>query len=348
MKTMRILLKRNRWVAVGLVLLFVLGGCSSANKEQASLTPNTASALHEGNSASDVTELPRAEQAVVIFDEPAVPLTEAAAPTILLPTRPGTKTYGSGGITIDASNTSEGYISCRYTGSAGRVKVQITKSGGVTYTQDLRTDGTYEVFPFTQGNGSYTVNVFEHVRDQMYTMLYGTTITVNLSSSTAPYLYPNQYVNYTAESAVVKKAAEESKDTQTQLAKVEKVYNYVIGHISYDRDKAATVKSGYIPTVDSILTSGKGICFDYGSVMAAMLRSLGVPTRLEIGYVSGGAYHAWISVYTPETGWVNGVIQFDGTSWKLMDPTFASSGQQSASIMQYIGDGKNYSPKFYY
>jgi len=23
-------------------------------------------------------------------------------------------------------------------------------------------------------------------------------------------------------------------------------------------------------------------------------------------------YHAWISVYTPETGWIDGIIHFDG------------------------------------
>ena len=82
--------------------------------------------------------------------------------------------------------------------------------------------------------------------------------------------------------------------------------------------------------------------------MAAMLGSQQIPTRLEVGYVSGGAYHAWLSAYTKETGWVNKVIQFDGKSWKLMDPTFASSGGQSDSIMKYIGTGSNYSVQYYY
>ena len=31
-----------------------------------------------------------------------------------------------------------------------------------------------------------------------------------------------------------------------------------------------------------------------------------------------------------------------------MDPTFASTGGQSAAIMKYIGDGKNYSVKYLY
>ena len=338
MKTRTTLPKLNNLLAVALVVLPLLAGCMSVDSTP--IPASSGSAQSAG--APDVT----GGLQTLEIPEASVPLSETT--TLRLPTRPGTKTYGSGSVSIDASNLSEGYFSIRYTGSSRRVKVQIALSGGITYTQDLRTDGTYEVFPFTQGSGSYTINVFENVRDQMYTMLYGTTVTVTLSSSTIPFLYPNQYVNYGADSAVVKKAVEQVASAETQLAKVEKVYNFVIGNIKYDRDKAATVQSGYIPAVDNILALGKGICFDYGSVMATMLRSQGIPTRLEIGYVSGGAYHAWISVYTPEAGWVNGVIQFDGKSWKLMDPTFASSGNSSSSIMKYIGDGKNYSTKFYY
>ena len=78
-----------------------------------------------------------------------------------------------------------------------------------------------------------------------------------------------------------------------------------------------------------------------------MLRSQGIPCKLVVGY-AGTAYHAWISVWSEETGWVDGVIYFNGTSWHRMDPTFASSGKGSKAIMAYIGDGKNYSAKYFY
>ncbi len=78
-----------------------------------------------------------------------------------------------------------------------------------------------------------------------------------------------------------------------------------------------------------------------------MLRSQDIPTKLVVGY-SGNLYHAWISVYLEGQGWVDDVIYFDGTSWKLMDPTFASSSGQSKEIMQYIGDGSNYRAKYSY
>ena len=125
------------------------------------------------------------------------------------------------------------------------------------------------------------------------------------------------------------------------------VYDYVVQNLTYDKQRAATVKSGYLSDLDAVLREKKGICFDYAALMTAMLRSQGVPCKLVVGY-AGTAYHAWISVWTKDTGWVDGAIFFDGTSWQRMDPTFASTGGQSAAIMKYIGDGANYKTKYLY
>ncbi|MBP5745533.1 MAG: transglutaminase domain-containing protein, partial [Lachnospiraceae bacterium] len=114
----------------------------------------------------------------------------------------------------------------------------------------------------------------------------------------------------------------------------------------YDYDKAENVESTYIPDVDNILNIKKGICFDYASLMASMLRSQGIPTRLEIGY-AGDAYHAWISTYIKDVGWVNGIIKFDGKNWELMDPTFAANMSED-KLKTFIGEGDNYVVKFMY
>ena len=113
------------------------------------------------------------------------------------------------------------------------------------------------------------------------------------------------------------------------------------------QELAKTVKSGYLPVLDAVLEKKSGICFDYAALMTGMLRSQGIPCKLVVGY-AGQAYHAWISVWSEETGWVEGIIYFNGSAWQRMDPTFASSGKQSASIMSYIGDGTNYSAKYFY
>ena len=137
-----------------------------------------------------------------------------------------------------------------------------------------------------------------------------------------------------------------SANCHDDLEVIISVYNYVVENITYDYDKAENVKSGYIPDVDEILRSKTGICLDYSSVMASMLRSQQIPTRLEVGY-AGEAYHAWISTYVEDQGWVNGIIQFDGQNWSLMDPTFAANAKEK-ELKSFIGDGSNYVTKYIY
>ena len=137
-----------------------------------------------------------------------------------------------------------------------------------------------------------------------------------------------------------------SNESSDDLDFVTHVYEYVTKNISYDNEKAQDISVNYIPNVDETLAAGSGICFDYASVMSAMLRSQSVPTKLEVGY-SGTAYHAWISVYLAEQGWVDDIIQFNGKNWSLMDPTLAANNDNEA-VKDYVGDGSNYTTKYTY
>ena len=78
-------------------------------------------------------------------------------PWVRTPTSPGTEAYSSSNAVIDVSNKSEGYFTARYTGTNSKVKVLVNKDG-VSYSYDLNTSGTTEVFPFriTSYNVCYT------------------------------------------------------------------------------------------------------------------------------------------------------------------------------------------------
>jgi transglutaminase-like putative cysteine protease len=249
---------------------------------------------------------------------------------------------------VDTTNLADGYVKVAYVGgSTAKIKVIITGASKTQYKYDLKNDGTFEVFPFSEGDGSYSIGVYTNTEGSKYATTYTTTVSVKLKDQFAPFLVTNQYVNYTDGSATVKQAATLVKDITNDLDKVSALYNYVVKNFKYDKQKAATVQSGYLPNIDSILKDKKGICFDYAAVMTAMLRSQKIPCKLVVGY-AGDVYHAWINIYTKETGWVNSMIQFDGKNWKLMDPTFASSGNESSSVYEYIGKGDNYAPKLFY
>lgn len=285
-------------------------------------------------------------QLTVIEDE-AVPLyAKPAGSHVRTPQAGGTVVYSNGRATIDASNASQGYVMVQYTGSKDKIKVQVSK-GSVVYTYNLNARDSYEVFPFSEGNGTYSVKVFENVRDSQYSQVLSQDIAVTMPDQFAPFLTPNQYVNFTANSAVVQTGAQVAASATDAIGVVTNVYNYVISNVTYDTAKAASVQSGYLPNVDTVLSTKKGICFDYAALMTAMLRSQDVPTKLVIGY-TGDLYHAWVNVYIDNVGWVDNIIYFDGHNWSLMDPTFASSGGQNESVRQYIGNGSNYKAKYTY
>lgn len=265
-------------------------------------------------------------------------------PKVLVPTAPGRDARGNDSVTLDVSNVSQGYIVLTYTGSNGKVRMQITRAGGETYTYVVATDGSSAVFPLSDGDGEYTINIFENVEGSNYLQLYGTAVTVALDDGLLPFLYPNQYVDFDIDDNAVALGADLASGCADELTVVESIYNYIVSHISYDTEKARTVTTGYLPDIDEVIETGRGICFDYASLTTAMLRSQGIPTKLVVGYADT-AYHAWISVWTDELGWVDNIIEFNGDEWVRMDPTFAA-GQ--SIISRYTEDGIEYNDMYYY
>ena len=156
---------------------------------------------------------------------------------------------------------------------------------------------------------------------------------------------PDRYKNLSFKEKL-EKAKELATPCNNDLEVVSNIYNHVINTVTYDYKKAETVQSGYLPNPDDTLATHTGICLDYACLMASMLRSQRIPTHMEVGY-AGEVYHAWISTYIQDIGWVNGIIQFDGINWSLMDPTFASS-TDAKELKKFIGDGSNYSVKYIY
>ena len=257
----------------------------------------------------------------------------------------GTTVFENESVILDASNASHGYIMANYQGSSAESRLQITIPDKTVYTYVLN-PGNYETIPLTGANGDYQINILEHVSDDMYALVFSENVSVTLDNDFSPYLYPNQYVWYTPESPTTDLGIVLSDESANDLDYLEKVYHYVITNISYDTNLAQNIPLNYIPDTDSVLEKKSGICFDYASLMCALLRSQNIPTKLVVGY-SGTAYHAWISVYLQETGWVDNIIQFDGEHWSLMDPTLAASNDQK-DVEKYIGDGSNYLAKYYY
>ena len=215
----------------------------------------------------------------------------------------------------------------------------------MSYNYDLPGDGTPIIVPTNMGDGPYTFRVMQNTSGNNYVELFSVIENVNLSSETAPFLVPNMFVNYNESSAVVAKARELAQGAANQGDVVRNIYQWVVDNITYDHDKAAQLASatGYVPDPDATLASGTGICFDYASLGAAMLRSLGIPCQVITGYVSpDDVYHAWNMVYI-DGEWISVEISIKPNSWTRVDLTFAASGAAST-----IGDGTSYTDRYTY
>jgi len=290
---------------------------------------------------------------VDLVDE-AVALSESPAALCgdMLPVASGTAVKKNDKASIDYSNTKDGYIMVNFTASTSkRLKVRVqgpsAASTKINYDYNI-TPGMWTTIPLSDGNGEYKITVYEHTgKGNTYATVLSLTTSVKLADEFAPFLRPNQYVDYTNATKTIAKAQELAGGESEPLKKVEKIYDFVVKNLTYDKERAASVKSGYLPVLDSVLAEKKGICFDYAALMTGMLRSQGIPCKLVVGY-AGEAYHAWISVWSEGTGWIDGAIYFDGSVWQRMDPTFASSGKGSDTIMKFIGDGSNYTEQKLY
>lgn len=270
-------------------------------------------------------------------DTPADPESSYEVPEFRDAVYEESSAQGNSEVLVDLSGVDKGYFAL-ICNSDVKTKLQVFK-GDEVYTYDVVL-GKEQIFPLQMGNGTYTIKVMKNIVDTKYSELYCCTANVDMEDEFDPFLRPSQYANYNESSACVKKASELAASATDANDFITGVYNYVCKNIKYDKKKAENIQSGYIPEPDSTLEEGKGICFDYASLAASMLRSQGIPTKIIFGYVgdSGDLYHAWNMYYTEESGWVAVEFEVSEDEWNRLDLTFSANGSDS----RFIGDGSNY------
>ena len=168
--------------------------------------------------------------------------------------------------------------------------------------------------------------LMEKVEENKYTCSWSQKCAVSLLDEFQPFLRPSQLVDYSENSACVQEARELAADCSEDSEVAAAVYDLLVNNIRYDKQKAETVQSGYLPDPDETLSSKKGICFDYAALAAAMLRSMGIPCKLITGYVGENTYHAWNSFYLKNSGWITVEFKVNANEWQRVDITFAAGG----------------------
>lgn len=202
---------------------------------------------------------------------------------------------------IYTDRVSNGVFGVSHSAQGKKLKVMVEKDGQ-KYTYDLRNDGNKDYYPLQLGSGSYKVTVLENVSGTKYSVLKTESINANISNSNSVYLNSIQIIDWKEADPPIKKAK--------SINSTNGVYDYIVKNVKYDYKKAETVKPGYFPKINDTFKTNMGICYDYSSMDAAMLRSIGIPTKLVKGYAKGvDGYHAWNEVL------ING-------QWYVVDTTY--------------------------
>ena len=202
--------------------------------------------------------------------------------------------------------------------SNAKLKLQVIK-GDNRIVYNLFGKGNVESFSLQYGSGEYTVRIMENMKGDEYFAVESKTFDVEIDDEINVYLNSIQNVdwNYTklpiqdVPYIVSDSLSEGNDELLSDLS--EDLYFYTTDNIKYDYQKAENIPYNYIPDIEETYLDETGICYDYASLYASMLRSIGVPAKLVKGYMSAQpeVYHAWTEVY------LNG-------RWMILDPTMGS------------------------
>ncbi len=219
-------------------------------------------------------------------------------------------TYGA--CNFNTEQVGKGIIKISYASPNGkRLKVMIEK-GGSKYTYDLNTSGRTESFPLQMGSGEYKVTVLENTSGNSYQIVGSTKVNAQMEDEKSVYLGSVQNINWNNSNLSIQYAVQLTSGTSDLEEKAKILYKHMAYNYAYDYNKLSSLPSTYLPSIDSTYKSKKGICYDFSSLYAAMLRSQGIYAKLVKGYTPNATgYHAWNEVYDSKA-----------KKWLIIDTTY--------------------------
>lgn len=237
-------------------------------------------------------------------------------------------------VTLDESNISDGVIGVKYSGNFNKpIKITIEKDN-VRYVYTVK-DNKSNYVPLQMGSGSYKVSLMENIDGVKYRALSVEIISVEKIHPTNIYTYPTLITNYSSSMKSITGYGKIIENLATDN-KISTVYKDVIANYRYDDAKISGLSSDYVPMIDDMYTTKKGICYDYASLMAGVLRSQKIPTKLMMGYAPEiKEYHAWNEIY------------IDG-KWNVVDTTYDAAMTQAGYSVSFAKDASKFKVlKFY-
>ncbi|MBP5158967.1 MAG: transglutaminase domain-containing protein [Lachnospiraceae bacterium] len=191
--------------------------------------------------------------------------------------------------------------------------------------------------PLTEGNGSYKVRLCQVRSDGKAAVLESDDFSLNLTDRDSVFLRSSVIVNYAVSTKVTKKAKSLVKKCKTESDKIAKVYKYVVSNYKYDYEnlKTKTSTSYYVPNITTTFEKKTGICYDISCVIAAMLRSQGIETKVVTGHTPNvKEYHAWNQIKDSSNKWFTIDATYDVCLYsKVKNPTRKTKDSEYSDIV---------------
>lgn len=107
------------------------------------------------------------------------------------------------------------------------------------------------------------------------------------------------------------KSLTEGKQNVAEMVKA--INNYVVETLDYNNEKIKyNIRQG---SLEAFKNPSNSVCLEYSDLTIAMLRSVGIPARMPVGYGYSGnlkqsssvsdSLHSWVEAYIPNVGWIN-------------------------------------------
>jgi hypothetical protein len=246
-----------------------------------------------------------------------------------------TTSLQNGSVTVNTNLAGKGIVGIRAdVRGKEKCKVKVCRGENAVY-YNIAPQEMIKV-PLQMGSGAYCIELYQNISGTEYARLFSQDLDVELENENDVFLLSNEIVNYEDSENSMGLAAELTQNTGDETEKLNAIYDYIVRNMTYDYDEINRIDSTYIPDIDTVLESKKGICYDYAAVMASLLREAGIPAKLLMGYRSDTeVYHAWNQAMV------------DGR-WVTVDATWDSVSHHNGQTYSMEKDEGLYSAEKYF
>lgn len=213
-------------------------------------------------------------------------------------------------IDIDFTTAIKGVVHVNYmTTPKKNTKIVVQKEDDVAYYPCNQSNA----IPLVFGSGTYIVGVYERTDGNEYEEIESKTASVVINNSEDVFTQKIGLVYWSDQQELTKVAEALTQKCTTNEDKARLIYQYLVKQLQYDQDKAKLTLDQYEANPELTFDSQSGICLDFATLYATMLRSVGVPTKVVMGYKSDiDGYHAWNQIYSEKSeAWLTVDLTYD-------------------------------------